>query len=40
MSTVAKNGIQREFYPPTVVSTLSTGVDALNPHLSPLIVAL
>ncbi|MFN6538644.1 MAG: hypothetical protein RM021_020150 [Nostoc sp. EkiNYC01] len=32
MSTVAKNGIQREFHPPTVASTPVDSVDALNPH--------
>ncbi|MHC5676623.1 hypothetical protein [Nostoc sp.] len=40
MSTVAKNGIQSEFYPPTVLSTPVDTVDALQPDLSLLIVAL
>ncbi|MBN3875150.1 hypothetical protein [Nostoc sp. JL23] len=32
MPTVAKNGIQSEFYPPTVASTPVESVDALNPQ--------
>ncbi|MEH2439895.1 hypothetical protein [Nostoc sp.] len=32
MSTVAKNGIQREFYPSTALPTSVDSVDALQPH--------